>query len=201
MYEQAIANWTKRGYEVLYAKDKEEAIEMITATIPQGVTISLGGSVTLQELDAVEMLRKGPYQLIDRYADMTSEEREACFQKGLTADWFVTGTNAITEAGELINVDGNGNRVAPMLYGTKNVLVVVGVNKIVESIEDGIERVRQIAPLNAKRLNTNTPCTVDGVCHDCRCESRICNMTTIIHNCLRFPKRIKILLIDEMLGY
>lgn len=201
MYNELIKQWESRGYEVFFARNKGEAMRYIAQIIPNDSTISLGGSVTLDQLDAVNFLRREKYNLLDRYADMTAEERTVCFKKGLTADWLVTGTNAITKDGDLINVDGNGNRVAPLIYGTENVLVVFGKNKLVENIEEGIQRIREIAPMNAKRLGVNTPCAQDGVCHDCRCSSRICNATTIIHNCYRFPKRIKLLLIDEVLGY
>ncbi len=201
MYDELIKQWESRGYEVFLANRKEDATRYITQIIPNNSTISLGGSVTLDQLDAVKLLRQERYRLIDRYADMTVEERTDCFKKGLTADWLVTGTNAITKNGDLVNVDGNGNRVAPLIYGTKNVLVVFGKNKIVEDIETGIRRIREIAPMNAKRLGVNTPCAKDGICHDCQCPNRICNATTIVHNCYRFPKRIKLLLIDEALGY
>lgn len=201
MYHKVINQWITRGYDVFYAENEVKATELIRSIIPQEASISLGGSVTLDQLGVVELLQKERPGLFDRYADMTTDEREDCFKNGLTADWLVTGTNAITEAGELINVDGNGNRVAPLIYGTNNVLIVVGRNKIVSSIEDGIERVRKIAPMNARRLQKNMPCTIDGVCHDCQCTDRICNATTIIHNCYRFPKRIKIILVDKDLGY
>lgn len=201
MYDELIKQWESRGYEVFLANRKEDATRYITQIIPNNSTISLGGSVTLDQLDAVKLLRQERYRLIDRYADMTVEERTDCFKKGLTADWLVTGTNAITKNGDLVNVDGNGNRVAPLIYGTKNVLVVFGKNKIVEDIETGIRRIREIAPMNAKRLGVNTPCAQDGICHDCQCPNRICNATTIVHNCYRFPKRIKLLLIDDVLGY
>ena len=201
MYDELIKQWESRGYGVFFANKKEDATRYITQIIPNDSTISLGGSVTLDQLDAVNLLRQERYRLIDRYADMTVEERTDCFKKGLTADWLVTGTNAITKNGDLVNVDGNGNRVAPLIYGTKNVLVVFGKNKIVEDIETGVQRIREIAPMNAKRLGVNTPCAKDGICHDCQCPSRICNATTIIHNCYRFPKRIKLLLIDDVLGY
>lgn len=201
MYDDIIKRWEARGYDALFAENAEAARKMITAVVPSGATISLGGSVTLDQIGVVELLRDDRYRLIDRYAELTAEERTECFKKGLTADWLVTGTNAVTKEGELVNIDGNGNRVAPLIYGAENVLVVFGKNKIVNSIDDGIARAQRIAPINAKRLNRNTPCVHDGICHDCQCADRICNATTIIHNSYRFPKRIKLLLVDEDLGY
>ncbi len=201
MYESIIKQWECRGYVGYVAKTADDAKKYISKLIPSDSVISLGGSVTLDQLGVVNQLRSTHSLLIDRYAEMSPQERVSCFKRGLTAGWLVTGTNAITKDGDLINVDGNGNRVAPLIYGTENVLVVFGKNKIVNTIDEGVRRVREIAPMNAKRLKINVPCAKDGICHDCQCADRICNATTIIHNCYRFPKRIKLLLVDDVLGY
>ena len=201
MFEKLKEQWGQLGYDVYFAQKANECKDIIRTLIPKRESISLGGSVTLDQLDIVSMFRDEGFNLLDRYAEMSDLDRTECFKKGLTADWLVTSANAITENGEIINVDGNGNRVAPLNYGTQNVLIVIGKNKIVADIPSGLERVRRIAPLNAKRLKRATPCVVDGVCHNCNSPERICNMTSIIHNCYRFPKRIKIILVNEELGY
>ncbi len=201
MFENFKKRWEQLDYEVYLAENKEKCAELVKTLIPKTESISLGGSVTLDQMELVTMFRTEGFKLLDRYAELSDAERTECFKRGLTADWLVTSSNAITEDGEIINVDGTGNRVAPLIYGTQNVLIVIGKNKIVPDVTAGLERIRRVAPLNAKRLNRATPCVVDGVCHNCNSKERICNMTSIIHNGYRFPKRIKIILVNEALGY
>lgn len=177
----------------------EEALEVIESLMNDGDTVTVGGSMTLDEIGVLEMLREGRYNFLDRYeegADIQKIYRDAFF-----ADVFLTSSNAITESGELYNVDGNGNRVAAMTFGPKNVIVVAGYNKIVKDINAAKERIQEIAaPANATRLGCTTPCTKTGHCMDCSSPQRIC-ATSVIMGRQRVQNRIKVILIGEELGY
>lgn len=173
-----------------------------------GDVISCGGSVTLDETGVMDLMRCGNYEFLDRTTAKTPEEREKLYREVFSSDVFLTGTNAVTEHGELYNVDGNGNRVAAMLFGPKKVLVFAGCNKIVRDIDDAAKRVKSCAtPANAMRLNLDTPCThgacpgTDGeLCAGCRSENRICAMYTVLAR-QRVKGRIHVILIGEEVGY
>ena len=148
------------------------------------------------------LFRNKNVNFLDKYADeYKGKDKKELYRANFSVDTFLTGTNAITENGELYNIDGNGSRVAPMIYGPDQVIVIVGTNKLVKNLEDAKNRVRQLsAPVDAKRLGKNTPCTKLGYCVDCMHEERICNDFVVIAG--QFQKnRIKILIIDENLGY
>lgn len=154
------------------------------------------------ELGVFDFLRKGDYIFYDKYVPgLTSEDKRGLYIQNFAADTFITGTNAVTTDGKLFNIDGNGSRVAPMIYGPRQVIVVVGTNKITEDVESAIQRVRQIAaPMDAKRLKKETPCTKLNRCVDCRHPQRICNDFVLITG--QFVKdRIKVIIIDMEIGY
>ena len=170
--------------------------------IDDGASVALGGSTTLSDMGIVDVLRNGNYAFFDRYQNLPFDpDIVDIHRKSLTADFLLTGTNAITKQGELVNTDCTGNRVAPMIFGPKNVIIVAGVNKIVENLEDAFKRIREIAPMNSKRIKHETPCVETGYCVDCDCKKRICNFTTIIHNGIKFEGRIKIIIIADEAGY
>ncbi len=177
----------------------EEALDVIESLINEGDTVTVGGSITLDEIGVLDMLRDGRYDFRDRYeegADIQKIYRDAFF-----SDVFLTSSNAITENGELFNVDGNGNRVAALVFGPKSVIVVAGYNKIVKDLEAAKVRVQEIAaPANATRLKCETPCTKTGHCMNCASPKRIC-ATTVITGRQRTPDRVKVILIGEELGY
>ncbi len=192
----------QKHFKATYVKNAEEAKTQLLAIIEEGASIAIGGSATLSEMGLVDILRNGNYKFFDRYQDLPFDpDIVEIHKKSLTADFLLTGTNAITKNGELVNTDCTGNRVAPMIFGPKNVIVVAGVNKIVDSIEDAFKRIREIAPMNSKRIKHETPCAETGTCVDCDCKKRICNFTTIIHNGIKFEGRIKIIIIAEEIGY
>lgn len=177
----------------------EEALEVIESLINDGDTVSVGGSMTLDEIGVLDMLRSGKYDFLDRY------EKDADVQKiyrdSFSCDVYLTSSNAITENGELYNVDGNGNRVAAMTFGPRSVIVVAGYNKIVKDIEAAKVRVQEIAaPANATRLGCDTPCTKTGHCMNCASPKRIC-ATAVIMGRQRMQNRIKVILVGEELGY
>ncbi len=200
--ERTIANLEKRNIGGYYVATVTELLDQVKALIPETSTVAVGDSVTLAETGIIQMLREGNYQFLDKYRPgISRDEKKALYRQSFSADTFMCSTNALTEAGELYNIDGNGSRVAAMLYGPEQVLIVAGVNKIVKDLAEAERRVRQIAaPLDAKRLNKHTPCASLGYCVDCRSEERICNDFVVIKG--QFVKdRIKVLLVGQSLGY
>lgn len=196
---QAINKNNMNGY---YAKDREELIRIIEDIVNENSLVSCGGSMTLFETGVMKHLRSGRYKFLDRYKeDITREEVVNMFKESFFADAYFTSSNAVTENGELYNVDGNGNRVAAMLYGPEKVIVICGVNKIVKNVEEAIKRNRECAaPINAKRLNKETPCSKVGYCMDCKSKDRICNEYTLIKRQNR-KERMHIIFLNENLGY
>jgi hypothetical protein len=185
-----------------FVKDNNELISLLQSLIPQRTTIGCGDSVTLEETGVFNFLRDGNYIFHDKFkSGITSEEKRALYIQNFSANTFITGTSAITMDGKLFNIDGNGSRVAPMIYGPEQVIVVVGTNKIVEDVNKAIQRTRQIAaPLDAVRLKKETPCVKLGKCIDCNHKQRICNDFVLITG--QFVKdRIKVIIVDEVLGY
>lgn len=192
---------------------KEEAFELLKTLIKEQSSVAVGGSVTLDQLGVISMLRSGNYNFIDRYEkDISREEIENRFRQGLLADYFLLSSNAITEDGCLYNVDGNGNRVAALCYGPKNVIVIAGKNKIVKNINEAQLRVKTIAtPKNCQRLGINSYCSNTEkcmslsqenpqLCDGCKADSRIC-CTYVISAMQRQKGRITVILVNEELGY
>lgn len=198
----------KNNMQAYYAPTCADAVKIAKELLQPGDVISCGGSVTLDETGVMDLMRCGDYEFLDRTAAKTPEEREKLYREVVSSDVFLTGTNAVTEHGELYNVDGNGNRVAAMLFGPKKVLVFAGCNKIVRDIDDAAKRVKSCAtPANAMRLNLDTPCThgacpgTDGeLCAGCCSENRICAMYTVLAR-QRVKGRIHVILIGEEVGY
>lgn len=185
-----------------YVKDRKELISKIEELVNVGSIVACGGSSTLFEAGVIDHLRTKRYEFLDRYEDgLSRQEIVKIFKKSFLADAYFTSSNAVTEDGELYNVDGNGNRVAAMLYGPEKVIVVCGSNKIVRDVDMAIDRNRHIsAPANAKRLNRNTPCTKVGYCMDCKSNERICNEYTLIKR-QGTKDRIHVIFLDEEFGY
>ena len=177
----------------------EEALEVIESLMSEGDTVTVGGSMTLFEAGVMELLRNGNYNFLDRYAE--GADVQGIYEAAFTSDVYLMSSNAITENGELYNVDGNGNRVAALTWGPKSVIIVAGYNKIVKDLDGAAARVKDIAaPANATRLNCDTPCTKVGHCMNCASHRRIC-ATTVICARQRVQNRIKVILVGEELGY
>ena len=199
---QAIEGLRQNNMAGYFVEDDEALIALLRLWIKPGDTVGCGDSVTLEETGIFDFLRSGDFIFYDKHQPgLTSEEKRALYIKNFSADSFVTGTNALTADGKLFNIDGNGSRVAPMLYGPKQVIVVVGINKLVEDVEAAIRRTRQVAaPLDAKRLKKDTPCTKLDRCIDCRHKQRICNDFVLITG--QFAKdRIKVVIVNRSLGF
>ncbi|MEW8955338.1 lactate utilization protein [Clostridium sp.] len=192
----------KNNMEAHLVNNKVELIDKIKDICKEGEVVSVGGSMTLFETGVIDFLRSGKYEFLDRYKEgLTPEEIKDVFRKSFFADSYFTSSNAITENGWLYNVDGNGNRVAAMLYGPDKVIVIVGVNKIVKDLDKAIERNKEIsAPANCLRLNRSTPCSKVGYCLDCNSKDRICNEYTLIKR-QREKGRITVIFLKENFGY
>jgi len=194
----------KNNITTYIVNNKAEAKDKIANLISPGKTIGLGGSKTVTECGILEMLIKGNYTLFNQYdPSLSQEEQLSMRKKGLTADYFITGTNAITQKGELVNCDGFGNRVAAMIFGPDKVIIVVGKNKIVADINKAFERIQNwAAPLNAKRFELKTPCVTDKKCNPeiCNPEYKFCNIFTIIKQ-QKTKERMTLILVNEDLGF
>ena len=190
----------KRGFDAYIAKNAEEARALVLSMIPKGESITWGGSATLAELGLPKLLKEGDYCVFDR-EDVPPAERNAFSRQHFFSDWFLMSANAVTEEGELFNIDGNGNRVASLIFGPKNVIVLVGKNKITPDLRTAEARAREVAaPRNAARFPITTPCKRSGSCADCLSPDTIC--ASFVRTRICKPQgRIKVILIDEILGF
>lgn len=197
-----IKNLAKRRMEGCYCATIEEAEKKAFSYLTEGCTVSFGGSMTLEETGMLTALRHDPnIHLIDRATAKSPEETKQMYHDALSADFFFMSTNAITAGGELVNIDGTGNRVAALIYGPENVIIMAGMNKVAANIDEALSRVHNTAtPMNCKRLNKKTPCSTTGVCADCLSPDCICNQVVITRRS-GIENRIKVILIGEELGY
>lgn len=197
-----IRNLAGRNMEGYFTRTKEEAVALIMERfLTKGKTVCFGGSMTLTESGLMDAIRHGDCVLYDRTTAKTPEELREMKANMINSDYFLMSTNAITMDGELINIDGTGNRVSYLCYGPENVIILAGMNKVVSSVEDGIRRVRDIAsPPNTVRLNKKTPCAVTGRCGDCYSEDCICSQIVVTRRSGQ-KNRIKVVLVAEELGY
>jgi hypothetical protein len=200
--KKVVSALEKNGFTAAYFSDRAGAAAHLLSLIPDSASIGLGGSVTIQALDIRQKLSQKGCTLLDHHKEgLSPEERHAVRCSQLTADVFLCSSNALTMHGEMVNVDGAGNRVAAMMFGPKRVIIVVGTNKLVNTLDEAHARIRAIAaPVNNKRLNYPNPCVETGECMNCRSKTRICNLTTIIHR-QPLATDIHVLVIGEDLGY
>lgn len=200
--DKVVKALEKNNFQAYYVPDRAAATEKILSLIPAGNTVGVGGSWTLQELNIPDTLVQKGFEVFNHNKPgLTPQESMALRRKELTCDIFISGTNAVTLDGQLVNTDGSGNRVAAMCFGPKKVVVVVGVNKIVADLDAAIERIELFAaPINNKRLDKPNPCTMTGVCMDCQGPGRICNITTILH---KKPPTLEfhVVIVGEDLGF
>ena len=201
--EQVIKNLKSRQMEGHYVQTKEEALALALELIPEGSSISWGGSMSIKAIGLPEALHKGNYKVLDRDLCATPEEKAEMMHQALNCDYFLASCNAISEDGILVNIDGNANRVAAYAFGPKNVLLIVGMNKVVNDVEDGIKRVRNFAsPPNTLRLGLKTPCSMTGRCGDCYGDTCICSQIVVTRRQSAMMKdRVKVILVGESLGY
>lgn len=199
--EKLIPNLEKRNFEAYYCDNKKEALDKAISLIDKNGTISWGGSKTLKDINLIEVLKENDYKLIDRDSASTPEERDELMKQGLTANTFLTSSNAITEDGILVNIDGNGNRVAAMCYGPDSVIVIAGMNKLCETVEAAVDRVHNVAAVkNAERFGlTKTGCS-KGKCVNCLSDECMCSYVVKTRRS-KVKGRIKIILVGEELGF
>ena len=200
--ERTIVNLEKNNIKAYYAKSDDEIFQTIKDIVKDGETVSVGGSMTLFETKIIDFLRSGRYNFLDRYKENpTQTDLKEIYRKSFSANTYFASANAITEEGEIFNVDGNGNRVAAILYGPDKVILIVGVNKIVKNIDEAIKRNKDISgPANAKRLKLQTPCAKVGYCMDCESKDRICCEYTVIKR-QRNENRIHVIFVNDNLGF
>ena len=192
----------KNGFFAVYFNSGEEASEFIMSNVQMGDKVGFGGSMTIKKLGIQEKVKAlGAIVLDHGESTLSPEEKMETMRGELLSDVFLCSSNAVTLKGELVNIDGVGNRIAAMSFGPKKVMVVVGVNKICKDEESAFERIEQnAAPMNNKRLNTSNPCTKTGVCSECNANSRICRIYSVIK---RMPMRtdITVVIIGENFGF
>lgn len=195
-----VKNLRNRHFDAWYCDTKEDALAKVLELIPEGAKIGWGGVLSAQQIGLFDALRSGNYDLLDRDLCKTQEEREQMMKDALFADVFLTGANGLSLDGQMVNIDGTGNRVGAIIYGPKKVIVIAGMNKVCDTMEEAVKRAREVAaPLNMMRFMKDTPCAATGKCGDCKAEGCICNQIVITRHC-RPVGRIKFVLVGEQLG-
>ncbi len=198
--EQTIENLKRNGFGAKYFEDSESAIEAILEDVEPGQSVGFGGSMTLSDMGVYEVIKERGNPVFWHFRLDKPEDRKDILRQAATADVYLSSTNALTESGSLVNIDGTGNRLSGLLYGHEKVIIVAGVNKITRSLDEALIRVKNVAtPPNAKRLGRNTPCAKLGRCMNCDVPDRVCRATLIID---RQPGGVPITvyLINEDLG-
>ena len=190
---QGLKSRNMTGY---YAATREEALAQALALIPEGSSVTMGGAMSAHEIGLVDALKKGNYHFIDR--DAIADKRAAMLA-AYDADFFLTSANAMTSDGEMVNIDGNANRVSAIAQGPKKVLVIVGMNKICGDLDSAMKRARNVAaPINAQRFGLNTPCSKTGACMNCKSPDTIC-CQFLITRYSRHADRIHVILVNDSL--
>lgn len=198
--EILVKNLQARHFDAWYCEDKTTALQKALSLINKDAVIGWGGAMSAQQIGVMDALHTGGYRVIDRDKTTSPEAREQAMKQCLLADVFITGANALSLDGQMVNIDGVGNRVAAIVYGPKSVIVIAGMNKVADTLEDAVRRARTVAaPMNKQRFDARTPCESTGTCNDCKSEGCICNQILITRNC-KPAGRIKFILVGEELG-
>ena len=193
--EILVKNLKARHFDAWYCNTKEEALAKALELIPESSSVGWGGAMSAQQIGLMAALHAGNYNPIDRYLCNTPEEKAQAMKTAMFADFFLTGANALSLDGQMVNIDGAGNRISAIIYGPKNVLVIAGMNKVMDNLDAAINRARTVAaPMNKQRFEPNTPCAVTGSCADCKVEGCICNHIVVTRHC-RPVGRIKFILV------
>ncbi len=206
--QRLIKKLSENNISTFYVRNRREAFEKVMSMIPEEAVVGFGDSLTLRQIGVLDALAKGNYTFLNPWRPGISiEENIRLKKRALTSDVFLTSTNALTLDGKIVNVDGHGNRVAAMLFGPDKVIIVAGINKIVEDLEEALKKIRnKIAPANVKRhpdFDPMPPCAITGVCSDCSSPWRICNKTVIIerqYNNNKYRPIITVIIVGEELG-
>jgi hypothetical protein len=199
--QKMVKNLKTRHFEAFYCKNVDELRAKVLELIPEGSSVSCGGSVSVRETGLLDLMRQGNYHFSDRDAAATPDEKRRIALEAMDSDFFLASANAISEDGVIVNIDGMGNRVAACTWGPRHVIYVVGMNKVCQDVDAAIKRARSTAaPVNATRFGLKAPCQVDGVCHDCKSEGCICNFISIQRMSSPVGRHI-VLLVDYELGF
>lgn len=201
--EKLVGNLKQRHYEAFFCPTAQEAVEKITGMIPEGSSVTWGGSMTIRDMGLTKALHnKEGLDIWDRDLASSREEAQEIYRRTFYADYYLSSVNAMSEDGEIVNIDGNGNRVAAITFGPKRVILVVGINKVAQNLDAAISRARSLAaPVNMMRFaELNTPCKNDGMCHDCKSPDSICNYIQIMRNSHPVGRHI-VVIVGEELGY
>ena len=199
--QKMIKNLKRRNFEAFYCPTAAEAVERVSAMIPDGSSVSWGGSMTIRDMGLTAVLHKRDLTLLDRDLAETREEAQRIYREAFSADYYLSSVNAISEDGVIVNIDGNGNRVAAITFGPKHVILIAGLNKVTQDVQSALARARSTAsPINAARFDIKTPCRTDGTCHNCNSPESICNYIHFMRN--SHPAgRHTVVLVGEDLGY
>lgn len=196
-----IENMRKKNLEGYYCATSAEAVEKALSLMPEGSSITWGGSESIKECGLMDAIHEKNYELINRDEAKTPEEARLMYARQVMADFYLMSTNALTVDGELVNIDGRANRVSCLCWGPENVIIIAGMNKVTQDVESALKRVRTFAaPPNTVRLNRNTPCAKTGKCGNCYSPDCICSQIVITRRSST-PNRIKVILVGEELGF
>lgn len=196
--QKVIKGLESRNMTGYYAANRDEALAQALKLIPEGASVTMGGAMSAREIGLVDALKAGNYRFIDRD---NYEDKRAAMLAAYDADVFLSGANAITEDGVLINIDGNANRVSAIAQGPKKVVFIVGMNKVCSDVDGAMKRARNVAaPVNAQRFGLNTPCARTGACMDCKSPDTIC-CQFLITRYSKHPDRIHVILVNDNLGF
>ena len=199
--EKIIKGLESRNMEGYYVENKKEALKKAASLIPKGSSVGWGGSASIDEIGLKVVLKTGEYVLFDRDNCTSLLEKKDMERKIMSCDYFLCSSNAITEDGILVNIDGNSNRVASIAYGPEHVIMVVGMNKVAKDVDAAIYRARnEAAPINAQRFDLETPCKKTGSCMNCMSRDTIC-CQFLVTRFSRHTGRIKVILVGEDLGF
>ena len=195
-----VQNLRGRHLEANYCDNKQEALAKALELIPEESLVSWGGAMSAQQIGLIDAIRGGNFRTIDRDKCETPEAREQAMKDALFCDTFLMGANAMSIDGQMVSIDGTGNRIGALVYGPKSVIVIVGMNNVEDPLEEAVRRARTVAaPKNKQRFGDGTPCAVTGICGDCKSEKCICNHIVITRHC-RPVGRIKFIIVGEDLG-
>lgn len=196
-----IKNLRQRHYDAYFCEDTLALLNKVKELIPEGSSISWGGSMSIRDTGITKMLKEGNYVVYDRDEAHTEEDKLRAYRKAFDCNFYLASANAISEDGVIVNVDGNGNRVAAITWGPEHVILVVGLNKVCQDVDAAIKRARSTAaPINMARFDSNAPCQIDGTCHDCKSPESICNYISIQRMSHPAHRHI-VLLVGENIGY
>jgi len=200
--EKMIKNLRRRNMEAFYCPTAQDAVAQVQALIADGSSVTWGGSMTIRDIGLPQALReRSTLEVLDRDLVEDAQEKQQMYLKAFSADVYLSSANAISEDGVIVNIDGNGNRVAAITWGPRMVIFVIGLNKVAATVQDAISRARSTAsPINAQRFDISTPCHIDGVCHNCNSPESICSYIHLLRNS-RNGNRHKVVLVGENLGY